>query len=778
MGILSNATNWQKIVFFLILTLALALRLMGLTEMSFIHDEISALIRTEYASFGEMIEYGVKIKDTHPPLIQVFLYGWTALFGQSEIAVKAPFILMGIMSLVALFMVTKAWTKSVNLGLILMAFFATSQLHITYSTVARMYISGLLFCLLLVYFWWRWIQSEGTWKTNSYSWMVFFALMASYNHHFSLFLALLIWFSGWFFISTHQKKAYLLSLGLVLIGYLPIAGITYYQLFEQKGLSWLAIPSPSYLIDFGQYMFHYVGWYALLVLVGFGISIGLKKKISSVSLFGFGWFFVTLTVAYFYSIWVAPVIQYHLLIFSVPFVFIVLFEPISVLLNGSKSLFIISGVIVINLYSLLVVRRHFELFPKQAYGQLAKHLAGQNLNETLVITSLRKEYVNFYLRDFEQTPIVYFLEDDQDLKSSQLLQNVDLSSIQEVILSDCPKYIYSQLANDFLESDAPEYSFLNTIQHLTRRDDLNDHLAVQVSRFEPNQKEWNHVPEWFNDSVYFLMNGAEWGPALNLELDGLTKDNLYCSTQLKGQQGGEIIFILSADAANGENIYLAESISLRSYKTENYELVFPLSSIDKNTSYQNAKLFLWKRYQEACEIKSIIVSQKDKEINQASDFSEIVSTADFNHSELPWKFYESPTQVDLVSGQEYIEVEAHNTFVPGFSTDYQNGKSYTFNIDFRTDSLDILSYAYMALKRGETTIDWRSIPLNYYYTDPTGWNTASVSLDNEFLSNRDCENCEVQFSCYKAGGSKIQYKNAVVRKYGSNPLYYGSINDF
>lgn len=777
MNLLSKAATWQKITFFAILFLALLLRLIGLGEMSFIHDEISALTRTQCTSFWEMLQNGVKINDTHPPLIQVFLYGWTAWFGSSEMVVKAPFILMGLASLIALFMVTKAWTKSINLGLILMAFFATSQLHITYSTVARMYISGLLFCLLLVYYWWRWIQSKGTIRHKSYWYMVVFAVLASYNHHFSLFFALLVWLTGWFFVSKSQKKHYLLSLVLVLVGYLPILGITYYQLFEQKGLSWLAAPSASYLLDFGAYMFHYVGWYALLVLMGFGISIGLKNKISPVSLFGLGWFLVTLMVAYFYSIWVAPVIQYHLLIFAVPFVFIALFEPISAFFKGKKSMMLILGIIAINLYSLVVVRKHFELFPKQAYGQLAKHLAGKNPNETLAITSLRKEYVKFYLQDMKPTPNVYFLEDVKDLSGTQLFSQLDLSSVQEIILSDCPKYIYSQLANRFEESEAPEHSFLNTIQHLKRRPNLNP-SNVPISSFGPSKKEWNHIPEWFNDSIYYLMEGAEWGPALNLDTKKLTKQNLHCAAQLKGQQGGEVIFVLSADAENGQNIYLAESINLRSFALENYEVLFPLSGIDQNTTYNNAKLFIWKKYPQACEILSIHVSQGNQQTNQGSDFSEIISTADFNHSELPWTFYESPTQMDIGSGQAYLEIEPQNVFVPGFATAYQKDHSYAFNIDFRTDQLDLKSYIYVALKRGETLVDWRSIPLHYYYTNPKGWNTASVSLDSEFLSDPTCKNCEVQFSCFKAGGAVIQYKNAVVRKYPSNPVYYGSINDF
>jgi len=89
--------NADNILLICILIIAFILRAYRLSSIPFMHDEFSALLRTQYNSFNELIEKGVMI-DGHPPLIQVFLFYWVKIFGFSEAWLKLPFIVSGVVA--------------------------------------------------------------------------------------------------------------------------------------------------------------------------------------------------------------------------------------------------------------------------------------------------------------------------------------------------------------------------------------------------------------------------------------------------------------------------------------------------------------------------------------------------------------------------------------------------------------------------------------------------------------------------------------------------------
>ena len=90
--------NKDTLLLIFILLLGTILRVYRLQDIPFTHDEFSALFRTRFDNFAELIAQGVR-DDGHPAGIQVFLYYWIRLFGEGEVAVKIPFILSGILSI-------------------------------------------------------------------------------------------------------------------------------------------------------------------------------------------------------------------------------------------------------------------------------------------------------------------------------------------------------------------------------------------------------------------------------------------------------------------------------------------------------------------------------------------------------------------------------------------------------------------------------------------------------------------------------------------------------
>jgi 4-amino-4-deoxy-L-arabinose transferase-like glycosyltransferase len=88
--------------------------------------------------------------DFHPPIYYLILKFWTSVFGFSEISLRIPSVIFGILTIYVVYLIGK---KLINkkVGLIASALLATSGLHVYYSQEARMYALVTLLISYLVY---------------------------------------------------------------------------------------------------------------------------------------------------------------------------------------------------------------------------------------------------------------------------------------------------------------------------------------------------------------------------------------------------------------------------------------------------------------------------------------------------------------------------------------------------------------------------------------------------------------------------------------------------
>ena len=294
---LSNQT-----ILIIIIIIGALLRLYNYNIAPFTLDEFSALFRTNFDSFSELIDKGVKI-DGHPAGIQVFLFYWVKLFGYSEWVVKLPFLAFGILSIYLIYLIAKDWFNE-TVGLVSAAFIASLHFSIIYSLIARPYISGLFFSLAMVYFWTKLIKHPSShFYRNSILFVVFTSLCA-YNHHFSLLFAGIVGVSGLFLIDRKFLVKYALCGVFVVLLYLPHIPVFIYQLNVGGVEEWLGKPKKEFFVDFVYYIFNF-SIYVLFVTLGISIwgvftssvrNIDLKKSFLVVV-----FFFLPIFMGYSYS---------------------------------------------------------------------------------------------------------------------------------------------------------------------------------------------------------------------------------------------------------------------------------------------------------------------------------------------------------------------------------------------------------------------------------------------------------------------------------------------
>lgn len=345
----------SHLLFLLILAVAVFLRFYRISDIPFTQDEFSAIFRTDYASFGDLINYGVK-PDGHPAGIQVLLFAIIRIFGVSRVLLKIPFLLFGLLSLFFAYRIARTWFND-TVALLTTSMLAVLQYMVYYSQIDRPYMSGMFFSLWMVWCWTQFILYPGKNDLKNFAGMVLAAICCAYNHYFSMLFTSIVWLTGLFLIEKKRLGYYLMGGLLILLAYLPHLPVLLHQM-KMKGIEdWLAKPDIFFVTDYLAYVFHFSP--LLMLVIG---SIGLagfflrSKEISGkppFRLIAVVWFFILLAAGFVYSLLVSAVLQYSVLIFAFPFLLIVLFSfypeirtswrilPVSlILVTGTLTLFL------------------------------------------------------------------------------------------------------------------------------------------------------------------------------------------------------------------------------------------------------------------------------------------------------------------------------------------------------------------------------------------------------------------------------------------------------
>ncbi|NLJ81963.1 MAG: glycosyltransferase family 39 protein [Bacteroidales bacterium] len=452
----NSSTIWLLGIVFL----GVVLRLYGIWNIPFTDDELSVESRLHYQSFRELIQLGV-LCEGHPAGVQVFVWLWTKCFGFSEIAIRFPFLILGIAIIPLSYQIGKQWFNA-NVGLFIAAYFTTSQYIIFHSVVARPYVVGLFFSLLMIRYW-SLLIFEQKYTLKNMIIMGLSAALCAYTHQFSMFFAFLLGVAG---LAMAEKKhiwKYILACLFALVLYLPHLPILLKQM-QLGGVGgadgWLGKPTPVFFEMYFKYIFHFsIYVYVIVAIVVFYYAFKnrkqwqyvWKKQVLSVLLF-----LIPLFVAYFYSIHINPVLQFNVLIFSFPFVLLFLFSMIDSNFNVLKKIFLLLMLIAM-LYSLLVERRHYELMRQQWFEISAKkaiECKNKCGNQQLgIMLNMEIPFLSYYERKYnEHIPNLLYREYALTDKSFHTLlqqQQSDyllvggLSDVQLAMIKEIYPYVLS-----------------------------------------------------------------------------------------------------------------------------------------------------------------------------------------------------------------------------------------------------------------------------------------------------------------------------------------------
>ena len=422
----------QQIILALLFFVALALRLINI-DFSFSNDELSAVMRCHQDSFSDLITKGVLV-DFHPAGVQSFMYFWIKLFGEGEFAVRFPFAVFGSLAVVFAYIYTQRKFGSTPALLTAIALIVL-EFPLLHGQIARPYSSGLMLSMLLILLWDKVIFPKKDEEKNIIKNLVLLSIVFAanaYNHYFSALFAGILFVSGLFAIKKELLLKYILFGAFAFILFLPHLSITIKHMTIGGIGSWLGKPSSDFLVLHIQHIFNDSLALTLLITNITMLFLIINKR----SILG-KWktrnfllmlFLLPFLIAFFYSIYVNPVLQDRVLLFTMPFLLIFIFS----FFNNAQTKFqnaliwiipftLIGHTVFIGKY---YEKEHFINFKKIAEYCSSTHKMMDN-NEVLSLQHCNsKEYLQYYLQDTSiNFSINEITTDEQLFELKQILQS-------------------------------------------------------------------------------------------------------------------------------------------------------------------------------------------------------------------------------------------------------------------------------------------------------------------------------------------------------------------
>ena len=565
--------------------IAALLRFYDYGAFSYSNDELSALNRLHYNTFAELVQKGFYV-DGHPGGIQVFLWQWVRLFGDNEWIVRLPFVIIGILSVWMSYKVAKLMFGT-SAGLFTAVALTFLQFPILYSQIARPYGPGMLFGLMVVYFWLR-IFFINNGKLNSGKPRIYhlagFALSAAlcmYTHYFSFLFALIVGFSGFVAARRNNIFQYIGAAFIAALLFVPHIPITINHLtYKGVGL-WLGVPAKGWILEHLYFIFDqsiFILLVFIIILLGVLYFYHGNKKNKRFRLFLSAWFLMPVLIGYLYSVNINPVLQHSVLIFSFPYFIMLIFSYAGNEFEKNKqvllAVFLAAGVLGTTVINRYYQKQHFGEFKEvarlttewqQEYGDTAI---------TKVININAPYYIDYYLKRYksEVNYSLYDINGTEGLQAlSEIVRNCSTPYFMYAITKPSPVDV-----EDIIRSKYPyivrmkDFGNFSSVSLYGREKGKSFDQANNLTEIKSNSASFNSetllsVNGAKQETVYKMDTSAEYSPGIELSFDEfIHKDNLIIVAETDfyaPENSGDAVLVISIETSDGANIYWKGAVS-------------------------------------------------------------------------------------------------------------------------------------------------------------------------------------------------------------------------
>jgi hypothetical protein len=512
--------NHTKYSLIFLLIIGLIVRLIFIWHHGLSNDELSAWLRTNYDSFADLLNFGVKTGDMHPAFYQVLLWIWVNIFGDSEIAMRSLSLLFYVLTMLLIYRIGSQFYSKMA-AILFISLYVGLTFTVLNTTFTRPYNTGAFFLMLAFY---GILKSK---KANHLNWK-YIAFMsigfagAMYSHYFAFLTAIVLGFCGIFYLKLNNAKSIFIAGLTATLLFLPHLSITLHQLYV-GGLQWLAKPSYMWPVDF-TYLFFNNSWMLFAIITGLtGLNIlwFKPKNINREQVFILTVPTLTFVIAFFISLSFTPILRDVAMVFILPFFILGIFSFFSK--NGTMAwstcfVFLVYPTIDSFFRNDILGPNHFGVFKELGIciNNAVDEVGYENI--TFASNYNNVDYLNYYLKkdvsesivDWEQQDAVYKLSKRvSDSKKNYFIYSVNnkyhtpmyLELIQRhypvlldvQIFGNSAYYLFGKLGESRIE------------KHQVAR--IDHHLSLDSNEFSSEGKFLlSEVKKWVGSNGYLKLS--------------------------------------------------------------------------------------------------------------------------------------------------------------------------------------------------------------------------------------------------------------------------------
>jgi hypothetical protein len=271
------------------------------------------------------------------------------------------------------------------------------------------------------------------------------------------------------------------------------------------------------------------------------------------------WLIPAPAFGYIYSYTTEPILQFSLLIFAAPYLFILLFSFIGEWKPRQLVIPVIL-ILLVNTLTLIYKREHFHIFYKQPFEEVVKEairLDAKYPGNVFIINDYIPYYSEYYFQKYGKA-MPYFTIRNKDLTTAQFNSVVSRIKQNMVITSGLPPDHFYQVNAHFPHWVGYDYGFTYeqytfAKKKLVKETELQT-TSINTLDFKGDSSAWNYdriavVYDSISKVFIFPMQGREWGPLLELPLK---------SVSLYGYDFIDVKVMTKSNGITGDGMIVAE----------------------------------------------------------------------------------------------------------------------------------------------------------------------------------------------------------------------------
>ena len=490
--------NNEKALLLLILLVGAILRFYNIIGLSLSNDELSAIARVQLSGFLNFISNGI-CKDIHPSGIELFLYLWVKIFGTSVFMIRFPFVIAGTASIYFAYRIAARWFNK-HTGLFVATAVCVLEFSILYSQLARPFGPAFLFTLLSVWYWTKLIF-DGEIKRKDILVLALSMGAAAYCNYYAALFIIIIFISGFFFLNRSNTKAYLLSLVFALVFYIPNIFVIVSQFNNKAGVNWLTVPDGNWIYHHILFIFNksvFLFYFVLAIFIYTHIIGFTEIKLSKFHYLSAAWFVIPFVFAFCYSIWIKPILENSILLFS--FIFLIFFLFSFIREEKKKfNFYLILILLLSGCVSTIAEKKYYCTYHFGEFKDIAaktiewnNEIGEKNITQAININS--PYYINYYLeKDRKPLPFVMYKDEGRE----------DLRTLNEIVQnSKTPYFLYAW--SSVVDPNETGDIILAKYPYIVKQIDYNGMAAITLySKYDSTHA----IPQ--PKPVFYLFNGFE-----------------------------------------------------------------------------------------------------------------------------------------------------------------------------------------------------------------------------------------------------------------------------